>query len=746
MQHVGSDEPPATVHAPYAKRSEGRGASFTSLPDEGELMVYPVLQVTRHAGAYTWHRADLSEAHAIHAIVDGKLRLTTPSGQHLEYTYQRHVEHADGNWTWIGRLAGHDDQEAIITFGDHAAFGTFGQSGEEPLQLTMRDGVTWLMETDRSQLRQVEESVQTRQLDYLLPPQLTQAVGRKTGISTAAQQTQSATATPAVTVDVVLGYTTGFAASLGGQSQAVTRLEFLVDVTNQAYANSLIDSQIRLVHTLVVDYPDATDNGDALEKLTGYEENVGPTTPDPAFSELRAARDQYGGDVVSLVRKFQTPENVGCGIAWLIGGEQSTIDAGSEPFGYSVVSDGIDVDEGDGFTYSCRLETLAHEFGHNMGQAHNSEDSSSTGAHAYSYGYREASSSGFYTVMAYRLSNSSQYSIRYFANPNVSYEARPTGVENASDNARSMLQTMPIIASFQATVVPEQSPLPTPALYGISKLGASGYTEIHTLSGQNNFQSFTLHLATALHSTGSDSAWEFQFGDYNHDGALDLYSIAKMGASGQTEVHVLSGADGYRTFLAHIATALHQTGSADDWEFRLSDYNYDGQLDLYVLKKMGTSGQTELHVLDGANNFQSFLANLATALHQTGNDNAWQFELGDLNHDNILDLYCISKLGASGTTEVHVLDGASNFQSFLLHQATALHQTGSDHAWEFKLGDFNLDGTTDVYAIGKLGASGQTEVHVLDGASQFQAFSAHIATALHSTGADSAWEFELAPE
>src|SRR5690606_8259531 len=147
-------------------------------------------------------------------------------------------------------------------------------------------------------------------------------------------------------------------------------------------------------------------------------------------------------------------ENAGCGIAWLIGGGETGIVKGDEPFGYSVVSDGTDLDEEDDNTYFCREETLAHELGHNMGQAHNEDDSSSTGVHAYSYGYREASSTGFYTVMAYPQADSNQFSIRYFANPNVKYSGRVTGVANQSDNVRSLNQSMPIIATFRETVVP----------------------------------------------------------------------------------------------------------------------------------------------------------------------------------------------------------------------------------------------------------------------------------------------------
>src|SRR5690606_30523217 len=125
---------------------------------------------------------------------------------------------------------------------------------------------------------------------------------------------------------------------------------------------------------------------------------------------------------------------------------------GDESFGYSVVSDGSDIDEDDNNTYYCREETLAHELGHNMGQAHNKEDSTETGTHAYSYGYRESSSTGFYTVMAYPQADGNQFSIRYFANPSIKYLNRATGVANKSDNAKSLNLTMPIVSTFRATV------------------------------------------------------------------------------------------------------------------------------------------------------------------------------------------------------------------------------------------------------------------------------------------------------
>src|SRR3546814_5180211 len=61
---------------------------------------------------------------------------------------------------------------------------------------------------------------------------------------------------------------------------------------------------------------------------------------------------------------------------------------------------------------------------------------------------------GFYTVMAYPQADGDQFAIRHFANPNVTYLSRATGVANQSDNVRSLNQSMPIIATFRATVTP----------------------------------------------------------------------------------------------------------------------------------------------------------------------------------------------------------------------------------------------------------------------------------------------------
>ena len=137
----------------------------------------------------------------------------------------------------------------------------------------------------------------------------------------------------------------------------------MVDTANAGLVNSKVNGQIRLVHTMQVNYTDTNTNDAALGQLTGYDSDTQQqTTPNAAFNALRAAREQYGADLASLVRPFRIRWD-SCGIAWLVGGGKQPVTAtnGWDFFGYSVVSDGTDRNEQDGKTYYCEEHTLAHE-------------------------------------------------------------------------------------------------------------------------------------------------------------------------------------------------------------------------------------------------------------------------------------------------------------------------------------------------------------------------------------------------
>lgn len=511
----GDDGEPSVSSATIDARRSSIG--FASLPDRGELLSYSKDREQKRRGAYTSHPVEISEEHALNAIAAGGLRLSTPDGRPVNINFDRFEESLDGNWTWVGQNDGGD--RALLTFGDSAVFGEIFAGGRS-YRVTTGAGGAWLLETDQTMLAGRNPGQHAEGPEFLIPPTADHsATGANVMASAAA--TAVVPKNSSVVVDLALGYTNGFVASQPGQSQsaAITRLVNLVAFSNAAYQRSGVTMRLRLVNTVQVNFPDATDNADTLQKLTGYNSTTRQfITPDPAFNALRAARDEFGADLVALVRPHRSPEQKGCGIAWLLGSGQTAITAADAPFGYSVVSDGIDSDESDGNTYICSDYSLVHELGHSMGQAHNREDSEYAGAHIYSYGYRESSTTGFHTIMAYPLVNSSQTEIGYFATPLINYASgRPLGVANASDNVRSLNQTMPIVAQFRATVVPMS--------IAQNDFNGDGYSDVfwrHSVTGvntvwrsgafQNRYSPTTVPVVWSIVGTG----------DFDGDGVTDL--------------------------------------------------------------------------------------------------------------------------------------------------------------------------------------------------------------------------------
>ena len=117
----------------------------------------------------------------------------------------------------------------------------------------------------------------------------------------------------------------------------------------------------------------------------------------------------------------------------------------------------------------------------------------------------------------------------------------------------------------------------------------------------------------------------------------------------------------------------------------VADYNNDSFADVFALNKNNTElDRTIIHILNGASGYQDFLLNEITPIVAAGTDGRWNFGLADYNSDGIVDLYGIVKHNTgSGKTEVHVVNGADQFQTFLLHKALPLGPTGTDYAWVF---------------------------------------------------------------
>lgn len=670
-------------------------STVAGLPDRGSLLAYDSRQPIRR-GASIWHPVQLSEEHALRAIADGTMVLNAPNGEPIRLQYVRHIEHPDGNWTWVGRPAGAGlGTEAMLTFGEKAVFGSIPNGKQAPLQITTAAGRTWLVETDERMLADMEGSkARTEPSDALVTP----VASRATGVTpVSAQRTASASAplaadapVPAAiapvagataVVDLVIGYTTTFAAGLGGQSQAATRLNFIVDVANQAYANSEVPGRVRLVHSVEVNYPDATLNRTALFDLSGVQctdatgpgqlhlpngdVNCTPVSVPTALQPLLAAREQYHADLVSLVRTFQDPQQQSCGVAWLLGGGQQPIIAASAAFGLSVVSDSSG-------TQNCRSETLAHELGHNMGLAHDRQAAAGTddtnsdgnlldpeeyGRFPYSFGESTAAASGnFYTVMSIRQGSQTGY--RVFSNPRITAcGGFACGVADQEDNARTLEQTMPVIAAFRTAVVPKD-------------FNADGQSDVlwrNITTGQDAIW-LSGRLSTPQTVTGvTDQAWKVAgVGDFNGDSKADI--LWRNSTDGRNAIWLS----------ANSATQQGINGvSAQAWTIvGVGDFNGDGKSD--ILWRNISTGQNAIWLSGNFNTPQT-----VTSV----TDLTWKVVgVGDFNADGKSDI---------------LWRNTSDGRDAIWLSAVSTTQQGTigvtDQAWKVVgVGDFNADGRSDI--------------------------------------------------
>ncbi|MEN1929596.1 reprolysin-like metallopeptidase [Luteimonas sp. MJ250] len=508
------------------------GDAIAAYPNRGDLVGYDHVRLPERRGAHTFYPARVSEAHALEAI-GGTLFLTGPDGSRVALQYERHVEHPSGDWSWIGR--DRNGIDAILTFGEQAVFGVVPYGEGDTLRLTTSAGQTWLATTDRNVLSPLQKRIRAGITgpDFSIPSPVDDedAVTAASLVSAAsasvrAAGTEGAPAQAAIggtTIDVLLGYTPGFVSMLGGVSQGQTRLNHIITVGNQAFANSNVAVNLRLVGSLQVNYTDSGTNKTAIEQLTGSDGGSNVTVP-ASLQPLRAARETYGADLVSLVRRFRDGDHEGCGIAWLVGGNQTAITPVYEKFGYSVISDSNGMQAPDNGHY-CRDETLVHELGHNMGSQHDKEAAEDDkgeigyGRYPYSFGLKTTAANGdFYTVMSY--GDAGQTAYRIFSNPQSTFcGGRACGVANEADNARSLRATTPLIAAFRNAVVSGG--------YVHNDINGDGKSDLlfHNAATRQfsyRIMNGTSVVRTALISGVGPGYYVAATGDFNGDGLADI--------------------------------------------------------------------------------------------------------------------------------------------------------------------------------------------------------------------------------
>jgi hypothetical protein len=266
------------------------------------------------------------------------------------------------------------------------------------------------------------------------------------------------------------------------------------------------------------------------------------------------------------------------------------------------------------------------------------------------------------------------------------------------------------------------------------------------LQGDNlQFNLFQGDTSIAAADVSTFTFWDVA--DFNRDHVPDIFALktAHTMALG-IELYILDGAHRYQPFLfSHALPVSYMDTRYYQWS--VADYNHDGTPDLFMIQVNTTSTSTvEVHVLDGAQSFASYLLGTATAVSLADGGDA-QWYTGDFDNNGITDLIGVkTSATASDTVEVVVINGGMangnpEFKSLLLPATGTPISTADSSHYKWHVADYDGDGIVDLIGIQTdSSSSGFVEAQVLGGASHFQSFLLRRATPISSADGSSLFQ------
>ncbi len=352
----------------------------------------------------------------------------------------RRFEHSNGDISISASLGKNASTSALITFSTTNKLAGFGhiKTPEGRFELHADAGGLWLVPPQYKQNMQrvpIDEGgvVPSRPVtpfvsaNDLHEPKAKKAVVREASASS--------------TIDVMVFWDSALQSRLGSEAAVRSLINNKMAYTNQAFADSQINIQVRLVYSALKNYSNSASNSQAL---TAIEEGTG------VFADVSTLRSQYGADLVGFVRDFRYPEHQSAGIAYRLGSD-GAMQSYDKDYAFFVVSDGSDQN------YFAPNNTFAHELGHNLGSEHDhSHAGGETPIFSYSFGHDDPGV--FATIMSYDEPEGD-----VFSNPNILCVGQPCGVASgalAADNARGFNAIRDQVAAFYPTQSMEPEPAP----------------------------------------------------------------------------------------------------------------------------------------------------------------------------------------------------------------------------------------------------------------------------------------------
>lgn len=264
------------------------------------------------------------------------------------------------------------------------------------------------------------------------------------------------------------------------------------------------------------------------------------------------------------------------------------------------------------------------------------------------------------------------------------------------------------------------------AVVNVADTGTGG-VEVHPLAGSGGFVNWLGHHDTVAGYLNPSQ--QTLMGDINNDGKPDLLVVNTTNTStGKIEVHPLSGASHYEgDWMGHYPTPANYLTA--NQRLVMADVNNDGRDDLLIIDTANTgSGKVEIHPLDAATNFSTWVDHYVTPANYLAPTD--QLLAGDSDGDGKDEVFIVNTVNTgSGKLEAHRLDPDTHYGTWEGHDTITPMAAGSLRPDQrLVVGDVNADGMDDIAVVntnGSLNGSGKVEVHPLSGQTHYSSWLGH---------------------
>lgn len=227
-------------------------------------------------------------------------------------------------------------------------------------------------------------------------------------------------------ISVIVAYTNRFKVDAG---DVTAYMDLLEEETNVSYANSQINTTVKIVHAYETSY---AGSGSFATDLDFFSNSNNTET-----AELLQLREVYNADVMILLTG-NDGYATSCGRAKVIGATEANALAAAR--------------EGCAAGYF----SFGHEIGHLIGARHIISQDPNTEPFSYGHGYCNTTPQTWRTVMAYNCpSNSGGGRIQQWSSPDVFINGEVTGSANIEDNARVLNERALEVANFRVSENPQ---------------------------------------------------------------------------------------------------------------------------------------------------------------------------------------------------------------------------------------------------------------------------------------------------